>query len=684
MVKNRSQFWYGGLKESGGKFEWYEDFVDYYNALFKVEKGYKRIVVFHNSKYDMSYIMHHAKEHGLAVVNPSKNGKPNAIYESHVYEVYREDNMNPTFVVDSTGFMQGSLASWGESIGYPKGDTPIADKWRPVTQEDVDYLERDIEILEICYRDKCDAESYVKRGYLTQASATQSEFKKEYKRIRKESFKDNGLKRRFGANNDPVEQMPLPSCVQRLIDGHIKRMIDEEIERSTELETIHIQADNGELEEVEKNVRQYHVKDTVFDLIRQKMRRHYAKILQDTIPNFKKRQKKAYKLLQEGETPHEFLAIEIPYDDIDPKRYEYYIDKYHEKAIVDGMNKLIRGAMRGGMSYVNPKYQNKTVTNGCVIDLVSMYPSILMTYEIPKDYVGSTKDIPPDDSKYYIVEITRLKATVKEGKHPFLKGNTKVVPSDRTYLRELDWVGDKDKGAFTRTLTSVEWQHAKEIYDIEEVQFGRVFYYETDKDYTKAIRTHLHKYADVKEKAPKGSKERQTAKMMSNTLWGRWGMYEKLVDSGGRKIDVGQKDVNLVSAIFTTSYARVIINKLMNHFGDDFIYCDTDSIHFKFNKDRYKNMKDFKKKFGEHLDSKIYGKWDIEKRFYKGRYLKSKTYAHQYEKDGQIYATTAGADIIQGTFTDIEQFKTGHQLMQKKSKTDDRGVEIIIDTTFTL
>src|SRR5699024_11577590 len=110
---------------------------------------------------------------------------------------------------------------------------------------------------------------------------------------------------------------------------------------------------------------------------------------------------------------------------------------------------------------------------------------------------------------------------------------------------------------------------------------GEVFYFEADKDFTKGVRKHINYWRNKKEKA-KDPATRQQAKFMLNTLWGRWGMYQKTVDDAGQKVEIGEEDTNYVSAMFTTAYARVYLNKLMYLFNKPLLYTDTDCVYFVY------------------------------------------------------------------------------------------------------
>src|SRR5699024_7372470 len=156
----------------------------------------------------------------------------------------------------------------------------------------------------------------------------------------------------------------------------------------------------------------------------------------------------------------------------------------------------------------------------------------------------------------------------------------------------------------------------------------------------------------------------------------RWGMYQKTVDDAGQKVEIGDEDTNYVSAIFTTAYARVYLNKAMNWFNKQLLYTDTDSVHFVYG-GKVPSKKTLLSKLKNEIDPKVFGKWDLEKEFAKARYLKAKTDALEL-KNCSIQATTAGSNV---SLDSLDVFYIGATFKTKKNFRDLKDRIAIQETT---
>ena len=77
--------------------------------------------------------------------------------------------------------------------------------------------------------------------------------------------------------------------------------------------------------------------------------------------------------------------------------------------------------------------------------------------------------------------------------------------------------------------------------------------------------------------------------------------------------------VYLPMASFITSYAKCYLVNAINHNYDNFLYCDTDSLH----------LYGTEKAKGIEVDAKKYGEWDNEMDFDDFKYLSPKRYAER-------------------------------------------------------
>lgn len=654
-------FWIGGLKQNG-VYKAYDNFKDYWKALTKKIKGKKKVVVFHNSSYDLSILQYHAKRELGYQVNPKKKGKTKAIYMGQHAEIYTDNNLDPIFVVDSKALLPGSLDSYGKQVGMLKGTTPILVDYRSPTDDDWAYLKQDIDILE--YVSKAyKLEESIEKGLMTVSSLSQSSVNSIYCKKTNKKYKSTGLKRKHSGKVDEGNKLPLPSAVSSQIESDTEAFKVREVVYSIK---------------TKKGV--YGVNEDTVERYRKYITRYWSGLLDSIVDNFAKRQKEAKKYLDGKKYDKELMGdfFDIPLPKLGQSPHGKWIaDDFHKKKIIEGANRIIAPSMRGGMTYANMRHVNKILVNGGILDVNSLYPFILMKFGIPSVYVGNTEGLDPSYGKYFIAEIKRLRATVKPGKHPFLKRNTNFT-NDKVYEENIDWELKYKNGIPDTVLCSVDINWMYEIYDIQEIEYGKVFYFEEDKLFTESVREHIKYWREKKENAT-DVVSRTYAKFMLNTIWGRWGMFEKEVEEGAFKIDIGDKDTNYVSAIFTTAYARVYLNKMMNWFGEDLVYTDTDSVHFLFG-NKVKDEKDLRTKLSKHIDPKEFGKWDFEKSWTKAKYIKAKTYA--MEDKGKVKTVTAGRRLPE--LDSLDDFAIGNHYTVTQNKTDEYGRDLIYQSTYTL
>lgn len=103
-------------------------------------------------------------------------------------------------------------------------------------------------------------------------------------------------------------------------------------------------------------------------------------------------------------------------------------------------------------------------------------------------------------------------------------------------------------------------------------------------------------------------------------------------------------------AIAITAWGRRQLVQMANILGDDFIYCDTDSIHYRLS-GQWKIDKAIQDGIFE-VDATKLGAWKFEGRFKFGRYLRAKCYMEETD-DGKLEITLAGlpADKHSGMFS---------------------------------
>lgn len=669
------EFWYGGVKyENSDEYLVFKDFESYWNELIRPVDNKRKIVVFHNALgYDAPILSALAKRDLGYLINPrDDHGKIKAgrkrIFSGNKYEVYGADGNLACFIVDSRPLISGSIKSWGKALSIKygleleKGETPITDVYRDPTDADIRYLKRDIQILSMACQEYHVKDSIL-AGKLTISSIVQGSIKD----LMNPNHRDSGLKAEFGSRRKKSED-PIPKAISDEIEKQVKlyARVDHYVDPYGETLPIKI---NGELKAK----------------FRRKIRSYLMGLLDPEISKIARRIKRRTATNEEIAL---FNGVELPQYDVQTVR-DYMINDYIErdnKALISLTNDIVKHAFRGGMCWVNPEYQDKVLGAGVSCDANSMYPSVLSKYRIPRVYKGYTWGLQPNKAKFFIAEITKLKATVKPGCYAWLKRPTKDIIE--AYEKELEWTGNDTRkyprNKITTVLSSVDILWLEHTYNVEEIEYGRVLYYESDPVFTDALREHIAHWRAVKEHEKHGTPEYKYAKLMLNTLWGRWAMFEKKADVAGRATDIGDKQTDLVSAVFTTCYARVELNKMMNRFYGQVIYCDTDSVHILLKKGQTRRDIEDKLKDLDVYDDYEFNKWKIEDEWRKCKYLKAKTYVHDVTGHGELEFKSAGVPLSAikqaqdlGVIRNINDYYVGLKLQIKKSVAIDDGRVVI-------
>lgn len=324
-----------------------------------------------------------------------------------------------------------------------------------------------------------------------------------------------------------------------------------------------------------------------------------------------------------------------------------------------------RDAYRGGRSQVNPMWAGQVLKGVSRYDVNSMYPSIMRNCWLP---IGVPKKIDKRNTYRFEMYKVSIMFTLKEGHLPtLLKKN--VMFAQQSYYTDTD-------GIETLYISSIDYELLERHYDIDYVIFEEMWGFNTSNE---LFREYIDYWYDVKSKNTGAMK--QLAKLMLNSLYGKFGSnplgknkIPELDEDGSLKFKTTEeqprKKYYLFIAIAIVSYAHKLIDDAIVNTGiENFVYCDTDSVHTLG-------------KLDEHLiDQKKLGLFKLEAVETKSKYVRQKTYVYsQQEEDGQehIYITCAGMNDASkiyalNTYGDdiFDEFKPGftvegYKLMPKQ------------------
>lgn len=302
---------------------------------------------------------------------------------------------------------------------------------------------------------------------------------------------------------------------------------------------------------------------------------------------------------------HDFKSIQKNF-----KKYFPVLDYDHE----------LRESYKGGFTYVNDKYKNKIVGPGIVLDVNSLYPSIMRNKLLPYGEGKLFKGEYIKDPIYPLyIQMIRCQFELKKDHIPTIqiKGNIRYQPNE--YLSNS---GDE---GIVLTLTSVDLDLMKKHYNIYNLEYISGFKFKA----TIGLFTeYIDKWSEIKINAKINNNGAlyTLAKLMLNSLYGKFATNPKVRgskpflnnDAVAYQIleEKEIKSVYLPVATFITSYGRDITIDGAQKNYDRFIYADTDSLHM-MGLDPPDNLE---------ISSTELGKWDHEYSFIKAKYLRQKAY----------------------------------------------------------
>lgn len=379
--------------------------------------------------------------------------------------------------------------------------------------------------------------------------------------------------------------------------------------------------------------------------------------------------------------------------------------KYHED---------VKQSYRGGFTYLNPKFAGKVVGNGIVLDVNSLYPSVMydsyLPFGTPIFFEGQYKQ---DDLYPLYTQMLRCQFEIKPGKIPTIQIKKSLFFSGNEYLTSSN---DEE---VTLCLNSVDLELFFEQYDVYNLEYISGWKFKA----TKGLFTdYIDKWSNNKIQAKKDGNHGLylISKLFLNSLYGKFGtdtMIKSKIPYLDKETDVVhyydskpeyRDGVYVAMASFITSYARLKTISSAQRITDDynsgkskiqFVYADTDSLHCISD--------DFSLPEGLDIDSTKLGAWDHEANFGKAKFLRQKCYienhviseddynkgvqgenAFRYSKDKnrfyELKITVAGMPTSCHSQVTFENFNIGAQYGGKLQPKIVKGGTILKSVDFTI
>ena len=345
--------------------------------------------------------------------------------------------------------------------------------------------------------------------------------------------------------------------------------------------------------------------------------------------------------------------------------------------LTDGLDDWFRKAYKGGVCYVNPAYQGKTVGEGVVYDANSLYPSQMLNNPYPVGHPHVFNGYPPL-GKLFIVHV-RASFRVKPGWIPFIQMRSTPGFAPTEHVSET--FGDESLDLY---LTSVDFELFNRSYDIRNVEFLGGYWFDQANDLFKA---YVEKFRTMKIEADReGNKGRRAiAKLFLNNLYGKFATnphrrskkpYLKEDGTTGYEMlakGTSGKPIYTPIACFVTSYGRYETCMTAHLNWDRFLYCDTDSVHL-LGKEEAKGIR---------IHDTEFGSWKLESEFVAGKYLHAKTYVEQ-QTDGSMNAHVCGCPRDLFRNITLDEFRIGYTTTGKLRKYRVKGGCLLMEAPFTI
>lgn len=335
----------------------------------------------------------------------------------------------------------------------------------------------------------------------------------------------------------------------------------------------------------------------------------------------------------------------------------------------------VRKCYKGGFTYLNPIFAGRILNDGIVLDVNSLYPSVMyfnkMPYGEPIRFEGKY----PGDKLYNLyVQVLKCQFIIKKDHIPSIQ-----IKNNRSYV-ETEYLTES-KGEVVLCLTSVDLDLMFQQYDVYNIEWlGGYAFKSTDT----LFRTYIDKWNKIKIQATidHNGSMRAIAKLMLNSLYGKFAT-NPIVQSKQPYLENGivkyrlmpkeeRKPIYIPTGAFITSWARYKTITSAQKVYSRFIYADTDSLH----------LLGTEMPEGLEIDSTKLGAWKHESTFSKAKFIRQKSYIEVI--DSEIKITCAGMPKDCYPYVTIDNFEPGMSYPGKLKPTHVPGGIVLKDIDFTI
>lgn len=336
-----------------------------------------------------------------------------------------------------------------------------------------------------------------------------------------------------------------------------------------------------------------------------------------------------------------------------------------------------RKSYRGGLCIVNNVWKGKVINQPVnTFDENSMYPDKMRNYMLPYGVPMKGTGKPSKEvleTHPLFIQHCEVAFELKSGMQPFILIKGGIFNEDK-------YIETTEGQMLELWLTSVDLELLFSNYDVEDIKYLDYMAFKGSK---KLFAKYVDYYYEIKNTST-GSKK-ANAKLMLNGLYGKFAMnpvryvIEPYLENNVvcyRTIDkVIDECIATHVSCFITAWSRYDIGLKINQLRDDFIYCDTDSIHTVASLEKASKI--------IPIDEGLLGYWKHENVFKKSKYLAQKTY-YGITVEDKNYVKVCGCPESVKSKIEFKDFCIGSKWDGKLMPKVVNGGVILVDATFTL
>lgn len=300
----------------------------------------------------------------------------------------------------------------------------------------------------------------------------------------------------------------------------------------------------------------------------------------------------------------------------------------------------IRQAYKGGFTYLNPEFRNILIDRGFVLDVNSLYPSVMAGVENEKlpygegvYYEGKYKN---DNLYDLFIQSFSCNFEIKENKIPCLQIKNNLS------FKETEYLTSSNGETVSLCLCNVDLKLFFEQYNVYNITYYGGYKFKSS---INLFKSYIDKWTEIKIHSKKDGNHALylISKLFMNSLYGKFASNPLAgtkipIDVDGvvsyKNGGIEEKDVvYLPIGVFVTAWARDKTIRSAQKIEDEhrngnsdirFIYADTDSLHI-FSPSGL--LPTYLK-----IDDYTLGAWKVESEFEKARFIRQKTYI-EYSKE---------------------------------------------------